>query len=238
MKKLFAISISALLILGLAACGSTPPPTSSAPSISVEPSPPPVSESESGSSNSLPEAPPIPADAAMYRGTITNVTQEGDNHIVTLEQAEGTDFGAPSLKFAFTKDTYAGFTPEVGQYLEVYYGRAPGQPLDVAATHNIITAIKYQEAGMVNFNGTLKSVEAHPEKPGQGWLVVESLSAEGMQGEIRFNYGSEDTQFYLNFDELKPGDKLNIFHPGVFTMSLPPQGSALEVRKYVEPAAK
>lgn len=256
MKKMLIISLSLLLALGLAAC-TTPPPQSAGdtPPLSASPAPSPDgSESTTEPESQEPQTPPIPADAAMYRGTVsgtvsaTSTEGDADKGTVqfTLTQAEGTDFGAPSLKFSFTADTRADFTPEDGQYLEVYYGRAPGAPLSTTEVHNALTAIKYHSAEMVNFNGTVKAINPHPDKPGQGTLVMASMPPLAEQSLanpasdpyiVHFNYDKEKTQFYLTFDEIKVGDKLNIFQSGAMTMSLPPQSFAIEVRPYAEPTS-
>lgn len=252
MKKTLIISLCLMLTLGLAACG-TPPPQSSAPSASLlpTPEPSPAPGSESSSAPDQPKRPNIPADAAMYRGTVVEVlsaTPAADGKAeplitVTLEQAEGTNFGSPSLKFAFTSNTQADFTPEKGQYLEVYYGAAMGQPLDTEKVHGIITAIRYPEADMVNYNGYVKAIETRSSNPtlkGAGRLIMVSTPEESSDGassdipamnEIHYNF-DDSTQFYLNFDELKAGDHLNIFRSGAMTMSLPPQCYAIEVRPY------
>lgn len=253
MKKMLIISFALLLILGLAACTAPPTTDSSAPPIEVLPSSLPESTPDSEPQES--QTPPIPADAAMYRGTVSDIVSDVGKSTVqfTLTQADGTDFGAPSLKFSFTADTRADFTPEGGQYLEVYYGRAPGAPLSADEVHNVITAIQYHSAEMVSFNGTVKAIDPHPDKPGQGWLVMvplgvdiheaESYPESAAPGEpflgnpeIHYSYDKEKTKFYLNFDEIKVGDKLNIFQSGAMTMSLPPQAFAIEVRPYAQPA--
>lgn len=259
MKKIFIISFALLLTLGLAACTAPPASNSSVPPIEVLPAPLPDATPDSQPPES--QTPPIPADAAMYRGTVSDIvpavlldddTNKGSVQF-TLTQADGTDFGAPALKFSFTTDTHADFTPEDGQYLEVYYGRAPGAPLNTAEAYNVITAIKYHSAEMVNFNGTVKAINPHPDKPGQGWLVMvplgvdiheaESYPPSAAPGEpfmgnpeIHYSFDKEETKFYLNFDEIKVGDNLNIFQSGAMTMSLPPQAFAIEVRPYANPA--
>lgn len=266
MKKLLILTLCALLTMGVAACGTPAPSSSDAPSLSVVPTPPPESSSDNSAQPEPAQQPPIPADAAMYRGTVTaleSITDPAASSTdpllrVTLTQAEGTDFGAPSLQFDFTTDTYADFTPEEGQYLEVYYGRAPGQALDTKAAHKALTAIKYHSAEMVLFNGYIKAIEPNTDKPDTGRLIMvpvredandkAELPGEGESSgsmvdplvtipsvnEIHYNYDKAQTKFYLDFDQLKVGDRLNIFQSGAMTMSLPPQAFAIEVRPYAE----
>ncbi|MEG2204432.1 MAG: hypothetical protein RRY21_04645 [Oscillospiraceae bacterium] len=174
------------------------------------------------------------ADAALYRGTVCSIESAAGGKAVVLEQAEGTNFGAKSLSFLLTPDSRLSFEDAqlaVGAYLEVYYGRALGQPLDEKAVHSVIVANLYPDAAMVNFNGTLRAIESTGD--GGGRLTMEEM---GTAQEVIFNYDSAHTQFYLNLGELKPGDTLNIFHRGAYAMSMPPQGSPLEVRRYT-PAA-
>ena len=51
-----------------------------------------------------------------------------------------------------------------------------------------------------------------------------------------FNYDSS-TQFYLDFDALKPGVQLNVLHSAASTRSLPPQSAAFEIAPYTAPGA-
>ncbi|MEG1779132.1 MAG: hypothetical protein RR263_03450, partial [Oscillospiraceae bacterium] len=174
------------------------------------------------------------ADAALYRGTVVSIENADKGTIVTLKQADGTDYGCESLKFLLSDKTKTSFEAELlvkGAYLEVYYGRDMGQSLDSEKLYDAIGVNIYPPAEMVNFNGILKEVIPSTDKPGHGRLSMIDLSNDQ---EVMFNYDKENTQFYLNIDNLKEGDKLNIFHRGIYTMSLPPQGAALEVRMFAE----
>ena len=182
------------------------------------------------------EAPLLIADAAMYRGAVTEVEQTKDGTVVSLEQAKGTDFGADSMRFLLGADTKLSFEIEslaVGGYLEVFYGVQPGEKADVQTVIPAISAKLYASAEMVNFNGTLEQVVSG-QKEGTGKLVLTDLESGQT---VIFNYSEEDTQIYLNLGGLQTGDRLNIFHRGIFTRSLPPQGSPLEIRRMAEPAA-
>lgn len=176
------------------------------------------------------------ADASLYRGTVTNIQADGDTGVgtvLTLEQAQGTNFGAPSLQFRITQHTQANFQLSgisMGDYLEVYYGGSledTSQPSDIIAVNGLLPA------EMVNFNGVLKSIQPSQDQEGVGQLVMEELET---QQEVVFHYDTAQgyTQFYLDMDSLKEGDQLNIYHRGVYTRSLPPQGSAIEVRPYAQ----
>lgn len=109
---------------------------------------------------------------------------------------------------------------------------APGEQLDPAQVQTAITANLYPTAEMVLFNGRLESITPDPDKDGKGRMLLTELETNQ---QVVFHY-SENTQFYLQVEELAQGDTLNILHRGAMTRSLPPQGSALEVRPYAEPA--
>lgn len=241
MKKLLLLTVTLLLAaITCAACAQNPAApeisTSSAPETSLE-------LTEIAPAESLPEtseasAPEhlVVADAAMYRGLVYSVEETEDGKIITLQEAAGTDFGADVLKFRITADTKLSFEEPIAAgdtfYYEVYYGVAPGQTLDAESVQDAIAMNRYFDVAAVNFNGTLKEI-LPSDKAGEGQLVMEAL--QDLQ-EVVFNYSAE-VQFYLDFAALKPGDKLNIFHKGIYTMSIPPQGIPLEVRYYAEPKA-
>lgn len=239
MKKLLVFALMLTVAAVCAACSATPSLSPSpSPSESLT-TPPPSSESSSESSESFesessetsaPEKISV-ADAAMYRGTVVKQEADGDAQILTLEQADGTDFGAAALRFRLGADTPLSFEKDQlvnGAYLEVFYGVAPGQTLNVDETHDVIGANLYPEAAMVNFNGTV--MEFLPEEK---LLMMEDLN-NGQT--VAFHYGDE-TQLYLTLTDIQKGDKLNIFHRGVFTLSLPPQGNSLEIRPYKTPVS-
>lgn len=251
MKKYLTAILASAMILSLAACQPAAPSAqenaSSSQAQSESLPPPSVPEqSSSAEENPVPEEISEPtagdtdqdeiyvADAAMYRGTVEEIEKAAEETLLTLRQAKGTNYGAASLKFRFTKDTMTSFdleTLEKGAYLDVYYGIDLGKEPDTAQIYDAIGANKKQPAEMVNFNGIIKEISPDPEVEGKGDLVMEDI--ENGQ-EVIFHYDGENTQFYLNFSDLKPGDKLNIYHRGVYTMSLPPQGGALEVQEYAE----
>lgn len=185
---------------------------------------------EESNSESTEEGKIYVADAAMYRGTVNSITEGAEGRIIELEQAEGTDFGAEKLQFLWTEDAKLSFEKEaleVGSYLEVFYGSAPGQVFNADEVITMIGANLYMSADMVNFNGKILEVQASETEEGAGSLFMkDSLNEQ----EVIFHYNSENTQIYADVASLKKGDQLNIFHRGIYTMSLPPQGSALEIR--------
>lgn len=228
MKKLTLFLIASILSLSLMACGNTPVEEET-PAPSQQSS----EEAAEGGNEEAIEAEPASqqlfiADSAMYRGTITAMEETDKGTLVTLKQADGTDFGAATQKFLITQDTQTSFEEEMlvnNAYLEVYYNGGSQEEIS-----SVIAANIYEAAEMVNFNGTLKEVLKNPDRPKEGQLVMTDMTTNE---EILFHYDNNGgTQFYLNFEELKPGDQLNIFHKGMFTLSLPPQGIAVEVRPY------
>lgn len=179
----------------------------------------------------------VVADAAMYRGTVLTVEpQEDGSTLVHLQKAEGTNYTQKEMVFRFQEDTPLSFSMEdltAGLYLEVYYGASPEQ--DAAADQgqvlDALGANLYFETAMVNFNGTFQEWTPSDGSDGSiGSLTMTDLTS----GETVIFHCSDSTQMRLNVEELQPGDKLNIFHQGVYTRSLPPQGNALEVSKYAE----
>lgn len=171
-----------------------------------------------------------PMDAAMYRGTVRSVEMQDGDIALVLAQAPGTNFGTPELTVILDKNTKSGFdfaTIKPGNYLEVYYGipMEGGIPVDVVA----IVVNRHLDATSTIYNGTIVEIEAGE---GGGRILLSPLEGNT---ETLFRY-SDATQFYLDINALKPGDKLNIFFSGITTRSIPPQANALEVRYYAEPA--
>ena len=225
--------ISLIIGLGLVGCQLTKPPSATAvhPGISVEP------PSVSAVHPSISVEPPTPptdlqpvADAALYRGVITSI-QTGNNSeaIFILEQAEGTNFGYPVLEVVLAKSTKT--TPEEtnfieGMYVEVQYGAPAGGQIQEPVTAISVKRLMSVE-GLV-FNGEILSL--HPgDKPGSGSIMLRRIGSEADDWYYRYD---ADTSFYLNFDELKIGEKINVFTNGITNPSFPPQASALEVRPY------
>lgn len=181
-----------------------------------------------------------PADAAMYRGEIEAKESKDGHTQLLLRQAEGTDFGYPTLFVNITGDTRIGSgdssdtATEIeafneGDYVEVFYGAA----LDGSAADTVdaITLKKLPPAETCLFNGTIVSITPEEDDDGddqEGSMVIAPLNSGD---ETVFHYDSS-TQFYLNFEELKPGDQLNIYFNGAVALSLPPQAFAIEVRPY------
>ncbi|MEG2087049.1 MAG: hypothetical protein RR022_02535, partial [Angelakisella sp.] len=133
MKKLFLTFCALSVALTVVACSATGAATTGSVS-SAAPSTPSLSVAEFSQPQvappvSIPEVQPpvlpkvteqkedvMVADAAIYRGTVTSVVsgtpKEGDalnELILTLTQAKGTNFGAPSMTFRITENTRISF---------------------------------------------------------------------------------------------------------------------------------
>lgn len=164
------------------------------------------------------------ADAAMYRGTVTDINETADGTIVVLSQAMGIDFGSKTMTFLIDSMTTGDIDVSEGSYLEIFYGRPMQGEFNYAAIQQAIGINNLGMSAMVNFNGTILSIKKDGEK-------IISLTMQDMLNgqEVVFNVSS-DTNIYLTESTLMEGDILNIFHRGMYTLSLPPQGSAIEIR--------
>lgn len=229
MKK----SLSLLLIMSMIALngctpasGSAPDSSSSAASQEVS-SEAPASEPEDNAPEALPS---IPADAALYRGVVTGLVQEAEQWQVTLEKTPGTSFqdGAVTVLLDDTTDFWDG-DPSVfaeGDHLELYYSSSASTP----DGQTVIAVVRLMDAEAIYFNGIVKEILPNEENPSAGLLILTDLDGNS---EIHYHY-DENTQFYLDFDALQPGDKLNLFTTGIIAESMPPQGFFLEARPYQE----
>ena len=169
--------------------------------------------------------PLVVADAALYRGTVTQI--DGDQ--ITLEQEPGRDFGQASIQFLLdgetTKCNFDASLLEEGMYLEIYYGS--GDTADNQVPRNAIAINYLGHVEQCIWNGEVTSLS---DKDGYPTLEIQSLQGDSS---IIFRTG-EETKFYLNQNDIQVGDLLNIYYSGILTDSLPPQGFALEVSPYEE----
>lgn len=215
------------LIPCLTACAQeTPPgdtPATSAPTETA------TQEETTAMTDAATERVPIPADTALYRGTVQSLSPGEGETLVELEQVKGTNFGAPSVTVALTADTLCDFNPAElaeGDYLEIAYGGWVGDGLEQVTA---VTAARLAPADLSVYNGTLQ--EIRPPKDGEDGTML--LTALEGTGDILFHLGGE-TQLYLDVDSLQAGDQINVYFSGATTRSIPPQATALEVRRYAE----
>ncbi len=233
MKRISVILLTCLLLIGATACGQqnkqTSPPLPAPPEISPAspiPENPPAAPELSKPQVSYPEDEYLTVmDAPFYRGTVTAVSEKNGIYELRLEQVEGTDFGYSSFMMHTGENTRSSFSFAdlvLGDYLEVYYGeRNDGLPPVIIAANKLPPAVDCV------FNGELTALE-HQGTEGRLEMTLLSTGEE-----IHFQF-DDSTQFYLDMEGLKAGDKLNIYHRGTLTKSIPPQGFALEVRPYAE----
>ena len=190
---------------------------------------------------------------AIYRGILVKIDTETEEGIpiYRLERAPGTRY-APAINITFGVDTQVSFHPrdlEIGDFLEVFYADCACAPLEEGVTPEFRTDLGYlgedlsqwqtaaaanrlPDVALVNYNGTLVSVSETDR--GRDLLLQDldtpqDASEEELQAHRTIFHITEETQLYLGEEVLVPGAKLNIYHRGALTRSIPPQGSALEV---------
>lgn len=202
MKKIMAVLLAALMMMSLAGCTQNQAGNES-------------SSSEQESSSVAEVQPPVVADAALYRGTVTEISGQQ----LTVEQYDGRDYGEPVIVFTLPEEVENTF--QEGEYVEIYYGAlkesAPAQA-DAISVNKLA-----DQAESVVTNGTIKEVTTSEDG-----TVTDLLLTDSNGQEVVFHI-SESTQIYMNAEDLKEGTEISVLHSGAFTMSLPPQGNALEI---------
>ena len=202
MKKIMAVLLAALMMMSLAGCTQNQAGNES-------------SSSKQESSSVAEVQPPVVADAALYRGTVT----ETSGQQLTVEQYDGRDYGEVVIVFTLPEEVENAF--QEGEYVEIYYGAlkelAPAQA-DAISVNKLA-----DQAESVVTNGTIKEVTT-----GEDGTVTDLLLTDSNGQEVVFHI-SESTQIYMNAEDLKEGTEISVLHSGAFTMSLPPQGNALEI---------
>ena len=174
------------------------------------------------------------ADAARYRGTVASIdTDINGDAMYRLTAFPGSGL-TEQLLVAFTDESRTSFdlsSVKEGDHLEVFYH--PGVEGACALTnYDIIAANKLLPAEVVYYNGIL--VEKRSQEDGSVDLVMvpQDTPPESRQDpmyQFIFHTGP-DTQLRMAQEELLEGVQLNIYHKGIATRSIPPQGVALEVR--------
>ena len=201
MKKIMTVLLAALM-MSLAGCTQDQAGNES-------------SSSEQESSSVAEVQPPVAADAALYRGTVT----ETSGQQLTVEQYDGRGYGEVVIVFTLPEEVENTF--QEGEYVEIYYGAlnesAPAQA-DAISVNKLA-----DQAESVVTNGTIKEVTTSEDG-----TVTDLLLTDSNGQEVVFHI-SESTQIYMNAEDLKEGTEISVLHSGAFTMSLPPQGNALEI---------
>ena len=202
MKKIMAVLLAALMMMSLAGCTQNQAGNES-------------SSSEQESSSVAEVQPPVVADAALYRGTVT----ETSGQQLTVEQYDGRDYGEVVIVFTLPEEVENTF--QEGEYVEIYYGAL--KKSDPAQADAISVNKLADQAESVVTNGTIKEVTTSEDG-----TVTDLLLTDSNGQEVVFHI-SESTQIYMNAEDLKEGTEISVLHSGAFTMSLPPQGNALEI---------
>ena len=176
-------------------------------------------------------APPAPldapADTAMYRGNVIDISVANGTTIITLKQVKGTNFGAAEISFAFTDASKANFDIDdltIGRYVEVYYGGPAG------ASKDVIVANLLSDASFIVYNGEI--VSATNTATTGGFVGTLEVKLENETTMI-FNC-NDNTQFYINISDLTAGTQVNILGNFIIQLSEPPQNTAFEVRPFAE----
>ena len=103
MKKIMTVLLAALMMMSLAGCTQDQAGNESF-------------SSEQESSSVAEVQPPVVADAALYRGTVT----ETSGQQLTVEQYDGRDYGEVVIVFTLPEEVENTF--QEGEYVEIYYG--------------------------------------------------------------------------------------------------------------------
>lgn len=235
MKKLISTALCVLLTASLVACSSpkstTPQPEENPPT--VEPQTP--EEPQAPETSAEVKEPVFIADAAIYRGTVTATSKDGESFVYELEEYEGTDYGADKISIYLAGSAMTNIAPEqivTGNYVEIFYAGSIEAGIDGELLEAVGLNFIGESPEAVNFNGIIEEINPHPDKEGEGSILLTDLNGEN---ETIFNYNSNgETQFYLNFEDLTVGDKISVYHGSAVAMSLPPQIFAIEVRHLAE----
>ncbi|WNY24304.1 hypothetical protein MmiHf6_16350 [Methanimicrococcus hongohii] len=171
-----------------------------------------------------------PADTAMYRGNVINVTNQRNETSMTLSQVKGTNFGTANMKFIFDNNSKMNFNLsdlKEGQYVEVYYAPPADGPREETTA---IVANLLQYANMTVYNGEIVSVT--PEVNVNNTTYVGKIEVKLENNSTMIFNCDRDTQFYMNMSNVTAGTKINVYGNWVIQTSSPPQTMAYEVREY------
>ncbi len=243
-KRLAAVLLALAACCVVAAC-TNPAPAAPSPSSTVATpvapapeDPPPQPEETGAKADNEKEETAMDqlyvADAARYRGTVASIDADiAGGLMYRLTAFPGS--GLPEqLMIVFTGDSKTSFpqdTIQEGDHLEVFYQPVEGETCGLTC-YEVIAANRLLPAEGVYYNGIL--VEQNTMECGTVDLVMvpQDTPMESWGDPMKqfvFHTGP-DTQFYTSAGDLKEGALLNIYHKGIATRSLPPQGVALEVR--------
>lgn len=251
-KRIILILLALAVCCAIAACANPAPPpwepsshlatpvAGTPGAVSPAPDPDPGLQTDPGPhSDNQEETPMVPistfsssqTDAPRYRGTVAFIDRPSEGETVyRLTAFPGSGF-IEEMFIAVGPDTKADFDlAEIkeGDHLEVAFlpFRKEDGPVPV------LEVIRLFPAEMVYYNGVL--VEREKEEDGTVDLVMvpQGTPLENWGDPLKqyVFHAAPGTAFKTPPDELPEGALLNIYHKGIATMSIPPQGVALEVR--------
>ncbi|MEG1965900.1 MAG: hypothetical protein RR064_07085 [Oscillospiraceae bacterium] len=164
------------------------------------------------------EQPVMIADAALYRGELVEIDIDGK---WVLAQVEGRNYGKEKLICDISETNFISPQDKVsiGDYLEVYYGIGNSEILSDTSQVEVkpIVLTELSPSKICVINGKITSVD---EKS------VTVTSDENSEKTFVMHI-TDETKIYAS--ELAVGDKLSIYHSGMLTRSIPPQGTAIEI---------
>lgn len=243
-KRFLPVLLALALCCAGAACSqpAAPPAPSglSEPPVTPAASEDPASRPEEGEKEEEKEdtamEPLYVADAARYRGTVAAMETDVNGEVTYRLTAFPGSGLAEQLVAAFTDSSRTSFDPATireGDHLEVFY-HSPGGDGCALTACDVIAANRLLPAEAVYYNGIL--VERQEQEDGSVDLVMVPLdtppeSRQDPMLQFVFHTG-EDTRFRLSPEALTEGAELNIYHRGISTRSIPPQGAALEVQPF------
>lgn len=162
---------------------------------------------------------------SLYRGIIQKITRQENGCLLTLERAEGTNYGAKTLMVELPNSARRNFTSsslEKGRYLEIFY-EDPADKKDARVEASAANLLP--DADICIFNGAFVGYDTN------GSLVMRRHGEEG----VTIFHLSDATKLLTQEKTLKEDQELSIFFSGAMTRSLPPQATAKEIRDYYNP---
>ena len=247
-KRIVLASLALAVCCAIAACANPAAPArepSSALAIPVagtpetaDPDPDPDPATDFNNEEETPMGPIITfpghqIDAARYRGTVAFADRAAEGETVCrLTAFPGSGF-AEELLIAVGPDTKADFDlAEIkeGDHLEVTFlpFREEDSPVPV------LEVIRLFPAEMVYYNGIMVEREIDEDGSIDLVMVPQGTPLESWGDPMKqFIFHARDAVFATPAEELPEGALLNIYHKGIATFSIPPQGVALEVRGVV-----
>ena len=249
-KRAVLISLALAVSCGVAACAdpaSPAPEPSSALATPVaglsgadvpdsDPDPAPDPAPDSNNQEETPMGPIIilpgsQIDTIRYRGTVASVDHIDQGETVCrLTAFPGSGF-LKEITIAAGTDTKADFDlAEIkeGDHLEVVH--LPFREEDVPVP--VLEVIRLFPAEMVYYNGILVEREISEDGTVDLVMVPQGTPLESWGDPMKqfIFHAAAGAVFEIPPEELEEGALLNIYHKGIATFSIPPQGVALETR--------